>query len=117
MKLLGICIVLMSCSSMAQLNPRDYGVDCTGRTDSSAALNEMLKQITHRTVHFEDCQVRVDHTAIIFGQSSFKLIGDNVPGPGGTEAPRSSDVTGQLVRFFTSIGPCMVELRDWESTQ
>lgn len=83
MKALPICVVLLSCASMAQMNPRDYGVDCTGRTDSSAALNAMFTQITHRTVHFEDCQVRVDHTAIIFGQTSFRLIGDNIPGPGG----------------------------------
>lgn len=71
------------------LDVRDYGVDCTGATDSSSALNALFTSISNRVVDFpQTCQVRADHQIVIFGQYGFVLrgMGDR-PGVGGYSGP------------------------------
>jgi hypothetical protein len=82
-------LFILSATMAAQLNVKDYGVDCTGASDSSGALNALFTNITHQEVDFPStCQVRVDHPVVVFGQSSFVLKGfGNVPGPGGFGGP------------------------------
>src|SRR5438270_4111436 len=89
LKRVTLLFFLLSAVTVAQINVKDYGVDCTGATDSSGALNAIFTHITHQEVDFPStCQVRADHTAVIFGQSSFVLKGfGNVPGAGGFGGP------------------------------
>jgi hypothetical protein len=73
----------------AALDVRDYGVDCSGATDSSAALNALFSGISNRVVDFpQTCQIRADHQVVIFGQYGFVLrgMGDR-PGVGGFNGP------------------------------
>lgn len=73
----------------AALDVRDYGVDCTGATDSSGALNTLFAGISNRVVDFpQTCQIRADHQVVIFGQYGFVLrgMGDR-PGVGGYNGP------------------------------
>jgi hypothetical protein len=73
----------------AALDVRDYGVDCTGATDSSSALNTLFTGISNRVVDFpQTCQMRADHQVVIFGQYGFVLrgMGDR-PGVGGFNGP------------------------------
>lgn len=68
---------------------RDYGVDCTGATDSSTALNTLFTAINQTEVDFPNfCQIRADHQVLIFGQTAFVLkgLGDR-PGAGGFGGP------------------------------
>ena len=80
---------LFSGSTVAQINVKDRGVDCTGRTDSSGALNALFTSITQQEVDFPStCQIRADHTVMIFGQSAFVLHGSgNLPGVAGFGGP------------------------------
>src|SRR5207248_11315090 len=69
----------------AAIDVRDYGVDCTGATDSSSALNTLFMAISNREVDIpQTCQIRTDHQVVIFGQYGFVLrgMGDR-PGVGG----------------------------------
>jgi hypothetical protein len=73
----------------AALDVRDYGVDCTGASDSSSALNTLFTGISNRVVDFpQTCQIRADHQVVIFGQYGFVLrgMGDR-PGVGGYNGP------------------------------
>ncbi|MFL6308105.1 MAG: beta strand repeat-containing protein [Candidatus Sulfotelmatobacter sp.] len=73
----------------AALDVRDYGVDCTGASDSSSALNTLFTGISNRVVDFpQTCQIRADHQIVIFGQYGFVLrgMGDR-PGVGGYNGP------------------------------
>ena len=73
----------------ATLDVRDYGVDCTGATDSSSALNTLFTGISNRVVDFpQTCQIRADHQVVIFGQYGFVLRGmGERPGVGGYNGP------------------------------
>jgi hypothetical protein len=71
------------------INPLDFGVDCTGLTDTSAALNTLFTAINQREVDFpQTCQMRVDHQVVIQSQAAFVLkgLGDR-PGVGGYGGP------------------------------
>ena len=73
----------------AALDVRDYGVDCSGATDSSSALNTLFTGISNRVVDFpQTCQIRADHQVVIFGQYGFVLRGmGERPGVGGYNGP------------------------------
>src|SRR5207302_5168874 len=71
------------------LDPRDFGVDCSGSSDSSAALNALFTVISQRQVNFpQDCQVRADHQIVIQSQTAWviKGLGDR-PALGGFGGP------------------------------
>lgn len=89
MKRLVVLLVIVSATAVAQINVKDYGVDCTGTTDSSTALNSLFSNITQQEVDFPStCQVRVDHPVVIFGQASFVLKGfGNMPAVAGFGGP------------------------------
>jgi hypothetical protein len=75
--------------SKAAIDVRDQGIDCTGATDSSTALNTLFTNISQKEVDFpQTCQIRADHQVVIFGQVSFVLhgVGDR-PGAGGFGGP------------------------------
>lgn len=58
------------------VNVRDKGVDCTGLTDSSAALNTLFTAINGVHVTADStCMIRVDHQLLIFGQSGWDIEG------------------------------------------
>lgn len=73
----------------ATLDVRDYGVDCSGATDSSGALNTLFSKISNRVVDFpQTCQIRADHQVVIFGQYGFVLRGmGDPPGVEGYTGP------------------------------
>jgi len=86
----------------AAMDVRDYGVDCSGATDSSGALNTLFGSISNRQVDFpQTCQIRADHQVVIFGQYGFVLrgMGDR-PGVGGFAGPAifgCNGLTGALL--------------------
>jgi len=64
------------------------GVDCTGATDSSTALNRAFDSRRGGNINGKlvlvpmACNLRVDHQVIVFGQSNFVIDGGGRPGGG-----------------------------------
>lgn len=73
----------------AVIDVRDRGVDCTGTSDSSTALNLIFASLNQVEVDFPlGCQVRVDSPVVIQSQSAWVLRGlGNLPGVGGFGGP------------------------------
>lgn len=72
--LVAICLCCVSYSMAHTSNIP--GVDCSGLTDSSAALNSLFANLTNKApVLPEGCQIRADHRLLIQGQESFALTG------------------------------------------
>lgn len=52
------------------------GIDCTGATDSSSALNTLFGSITNRKIIIpQTCQLQIQTQLTIFGQSQFEIEG------------------------------------------
>lgn len=88
LRLLAFSIALSTLPAYGAINLRDIvGIDCMGQTDSSAALNGLLQNVTNQKVLWGNCQVRADSGIVIFGQDAFVIEGDSER-PDGENGPQ-----------------------------
>jgi hypothetical protein len=71
--------VKMARQTKAMPDPRDAGVDCTGLTDSYAALNAWLNQSGVTLVWPKGCTARTDTQIVIQAQAALRVLGPDNP--------------------------------------
>lgn len=103
-------LLLLTCSlagtAYCQIDVRDVpGIDCSGHSDSSSALNRVFQTISNRKVTIPSgCEIRADSQIVIQGQTSFIIEGngDRPDVPGGPSIFGCNGTAGAVLRINRS---------------